>query len=68
MTRLDRREFLLGGAASLVAGASASAVPLSKLAQRRPGFGAAATLWDLQADPRVGEAISTYCTQVVPVL
>ena len=32
------------------------------------GFGAAATLWDLQADPRLGEAISTYCTQVVPVL
>ena len=41
---------------------------MSKLAQRRPGFGAAATLWDLQADPRLGEAISTYCTQVVPVL
>ncbi|UEM14848.1 endo-1,4-beta-xylanase [Bradyrhizobium barranii subsp. barranii] len=68
MTRLDRREFLLGGAAALAAGATASAAPASKLAQRRPGFGAAATLWDLQADPRLGEAISTYCTQVVPVL
>ena len=68
MIRLDRREFLLGSAAVLAAGASASAVPASKRAQRRPGFGAAATLWDLQADPRLGEAISTYCTQVVPVL
>nr|WP_249807270.1 MULTISPECIES: endo-1,4-beta-xylanase [unclassified Bradyrhizobium] len=68
VTRLDRREFLLGGAAALAAGAAASAAPASKLAQRRPGFGAAATLWDLQADPRLGDAISTYCTQVVPVL
>lgn len=68
MTKLDRREFLLGSAATLAAGTSASALPVSKLAQRRPGFGAAATLWDLQADPRLGEAISTYCTQVVPVL
>ncbi|RZI39360.1 1,4-beta-xylanase, partial [Herbaspirillum sp. HC18] len=68
MTRFDRREFLLGSAAALAAGASASAAPASKRAQRRPGYGAAATLWDLQADPRLGEAISTYCTQVVPVL
>ncbi|MHC2736532.1 GH35 family endo-1,4-beta-xylanase [Bradyrhizobium liaoningense] len=68
MTGLDRREFLLGGAAALAAGSSASAVPASKRAQRRPGYGAAATLWDLEADPRLGEAISTYCTQVVPVL
>src|SRR5207245_5660589 len=68
VTKLDRREFLLGSAASLAAGASASALPVSKLAQRRLGFGAAATLWDLQADPRLGEAISTYCTQIVPVL
>jgi endo-1,4-beta-xylanase len=68
VARLDRREFLLGTAATLAAGASASALPASKLARRRPGFGAAATLWDLQADPRLGEAISTYCTQVVPVL
>lgn len=43
-----------------------SAAPASKLAQRRPGFGAAVSLWNLQADPRFGEAISTYCTQVVP--
>ncbi|WP_369726110.1 endo-1,4-beta-xylanase [Bradyrhizobium sp. LLZ17] len=68
MVKLDRRDFLLGSAATLAAGASASALPASKLAQRRPGYGAAATLWDLQADPRLGEAISTYCTQVVPVL
>ena len=69
MIKLDRREFLLGSAATLAAGASASAAPpVSKFAQRRPGFGAAATLWDLQADPRLGDAISTFCTQVVPVL
>jgi len=54
VTRLDRREFLLGGAAALAVGAAASAAPASKLAQRRPGFGAAATLWDLQADRRLG--------------
>ncbi|MGY3548370.1 endo-1,4-beta-xylanase [Bradyrhizobium sp. USDA 4472] len=65
--KLDRREFLLGSAATLAAGTSASALPAPKLAQRRPGFGAAATLLDLQADSRLGEAISTYCTQVVPV-
>jgi len=69
VTKLDRRKFLLGSAATLAAGASASAAPpASKLAQRHQGYGAAATLWDLQADPRLGEAISTYCTQVVPVL
>jgi endo-1,4-beta-xylanase len=66
--KLDRREFLLGSTATLAAGVSASALPASKLAQRLPGYGAAATLWDLQADPRLGEAISTHCTQVVPVL
>ena len=68
VTKLDRREFLLGSVATLAASASASALPASKLAQRRPGYGAAVTLWDLQADPRLGEAISSYCTQVVPVL
>src|SRR3954464_4484751 len=68
LVKLDRREFLLVSAATLAAGASASALPASNLAQRHQGFGAAATLWDLQADPRLGEAISTYCTQVVPVL
>jgi endo-1,4-beta-xylanase len=57
--KLDRREFLLGSAATLAAGASASALPVSKLVQRHPGYGAAATLLDLQADPRLGEAIST---------
>jgi endo-1,4-beta-xylanase len=66
--KLDRREFLLGTAAALAAGARASATPASKLVERRPGYGAAATLWDLQADPRLGQAISTYCTQIVPVL
>lgn len=66
VTRLDRREFLLGSAATLAVGVPASATPASRLTQRRPGFGAATNLWNLQADPRFGEAISTYCTQVVP--
>jgi endo-1,4-beta-xylanase len=67
VTRLDRREALLGAAALLGAGL-ASAAERSKLADRRQGYGAALTLWDLQADPRLGEAISRFCTQVVPVL
>ncbi|WFU39625.1 endo-1,4-beta-xylanase [Bradyrhizobium sp. CB82] len=67
MASLDRREFLLGSTAALAAGSSAGA-QTSKQLSRRPGYGAAATLWDLQADARLGEAISRYCTQVVPVL
>jgi endo-1,4-beta-xylanase len=67
MASLDRRAFLLGSAVALAAGTSAAA-QTSKLLSRRPGYGAAATLWDLQADPRLGDAISKYCTQVVPVL
>jgi endo-1,4-beta-xylanase len=68
VTTLDRRELLFGAAAILASGASASAQTAPRQLNRRPGFGAAATLWDLQADSRLGEAISTYCTQVVPVL
>jgi len=64
---LDRRELLLGAAACLAAGPAATA-ETARPTSRRPGFGAALTLWDLQADPRLGEAISKYCTQVVPVL
>ncbi|MGY8665104.1 endo-1,4-beta-xylanase [Bradyrhizobium sp. UFLA05-109] len=65
MTTLDRREFLLGTAAAFAAG-STSAAQTSASVNRRPGYGAALNLWDLQADPRLGEAISQYCTQVVP--
>jgi endo-1,4-beta-xylanase len=67
VTTLDRRQFLLGTAASLAAG-SAGPARASRPIGRRPGYGAALTLWDLQADPRLGEAIGQYCTQVVPVL
>jgi endo-1,4-beta-xylanase len=67
MPSLDRRHFLLASAAALAASSSAGA-QTSKQLSRRPGYGAAVTLWDLQADSRLGEAISTYCTQVVPVL
>ncbi len=65
MSTLDRREFLLGSAAALVAG-SARAGTSPTPAGRRSGYGAAFNLWDLEADPGLGKAVSQYCTQVVP--
>jgi len=65
VTSLDRREFLLGTAATLAAG-SARATGTSAPAGRRAGYGCAFNLWDLEADPGLGKAVSQYCTQVVP--
>jgi endo-1,4-beta-xylanase len=66
LTKLDRREFLLG-AAAMAAATPRLAEAQTPFLDRRPGYGAALTLWDLEADPRLGEAISNYCTQIVPV-
>jgi endo-1,4-beta-xylanase len=51
----------------MAAGPAYSALTAPKPRARRAGFGAAVTLADLQADPRLRDAVSTYCTQIVPV-
>jgi endo-1,4-beta-xylanase len=64
---LNRRDLLLGGAAALAAGPARSAFAAAKPSSRRAGYGAALTLEDFRADPRLGAAIASYCTQIVPV-
>jgi endo-1,4-beta-xylanase len=63
---LSRRYFLgaaaMAGFATTIGRAAATAI-----ASRRAGFGAAATLVDLKADPRLGEAIAARCTELAPV-
>lgn len=48
-------------------GAARSAAAATTSNVRRAGYGAALTLEDLRADPRLGAAIARYCTQIVPV-
>jgi endo-1,4-beta-xylanase len=60
----SRREFLTGTAAWLTATAARAAPAPTR---RRSGFGAAVAMADLKADPRLAEALRSYCTQIVPV-
>jgi endo-1,4-beta-xylanase len=63
---LSRRQWIGGAAAAgfaSVVGRGAAGAPV----RRRAGFGAAATLVDLEADPRLGEAIASWCTELAPV-
>ena len=64
---LNRRDLLLGGAAVVAAGSTRPAAAAPKPNARRAGYGAALTLQDLRTEPRLGPAIATYCTQIVPV-
>lgn len=60
---ISRRQFVYAAVATGFA-AAASAAPLVR---RRKGYGAAVTLDDLQAEPRLAQAINQYCTEIVPV-
>lgn len=65
----SRREFLHAGA-SAAAWLAVPATPgwaAPAPSRRRSGYGAAVALADLEADPRLAEAVKTYCTQIVPV-
>jgi endo-1,4-beta-xylanase len=64
---INRRE-LMAGSLAAAASAAVKGAPLAADAHsRRDGYGAAATLADLQSDVRLKNAITKYCTQIVPV-
>ena len=64
---INRRE-LIAGSLATAASATVKGAPLAADAHsRRDGYGAAATLADLQSDVRLQSAVKRYCTQIVPV-
>src|ERR1700761_8632424 len=64
---INRRQLIAGGLAAAASGA-ARAVPLpAGTGGRRNGYGAAVVLADLQTNAELKNAITTYCTQIVPV-
>jgi endo-1,4-beta-xylanase len=65
--KIDRRQLIAGGLAVAASGAARGASPAASTHSRRGGYGAAATLADLQSDVRLQNAITKYCTQIVPV-
>jgi endo-1,4-beta-xylanase len=67
LTKINRRELIVGAAALVASGAVSSTAVAAGAYSRRAGFGAAVTLADLQAEPRLRAAVSQYCTQIVPV-
>ena len=67
---ISRRDFLLSAASAAGLGLSAPAAPAASsysAGRRRLGYGAAVTLADLDADPRLGAAVTKYCSAIVPV-
>jgi endo-1,4-beta-xylanase len=65
--KINRRKLIAGSLAVAASGAVRGATPAASVRTRRDGYGAAATLADLQADGRLKSAIIKYCTQIVPV-
>jgi endo-1,4-beta-xylanase len=66
LMKINRRELIAGGLA-IAASGSVRGAPAASARVRRDGYGAAATLADLQSDVRLRNAIPKYCTQIVPV-
>lgn len=66
---ISRRDFLLSAASAAGLGLSApsSAASSYSAGRRRLGYGAAVTLADLDAEPRLGAAVTKYCSAIVPV-
>jgi endo-1,4-beta-xylanase len=66
--KINRRELIAGSLAAAASGAVGCAPLLAAGARsRRDGYGAAVTLADLQSDVRLKDAVTKYCTQIVPV-
>ena len=64
---MNRRQLIAGG---LTAAASVAVhgTPRAAMARgRRDGYGAAVTLADMQSDTLLRDAVTRYCTQIVPV-
>ncbi|HLJ00699.1 MAG TPA: endo-1,4-beta-xylanase [Bradyrhizobium sp.] len=65
--KINRRGLIAGGLAAIASG-TLNGLPLHAASGgRRDGYGAAVTLADLQADVRLRDAVTRYCTQIVPV-
>src|SRR5579859_3992577 len=65
--KIDRRQFIAGSLAAAASTAVRAAPPAASARSRRDGYGAAVTLADLQSDVRLKDAVTKYCTQIVPV-
>jgi len=65
--KINRRELIAGSLAAAASAAVGAAPTAASARSRRDGYGAAATLADLQSDARLKDAITRYCTQIVPV-
>lgn len=64
---INRRELIAGGLAA-AATAAVRGAPLAESGRGRlDGYGAAVTLADMQSDIRLKNAVTRYCTQIVPV-
>ena len=65
--KINRRELIAGSLAAAASAAVSAASPAASARSRRDGYGVAVTLADLQSDVRLRDAITRYCTQIVPV-
>ena len=64
---INRRQLIAGSLATAASAAVKGAPLTAGVHTRRDGYGVAVTLADLQSDVRLQNAITRYCTQVVPV-
>jgi endo-1,4-beta-xylanase len=67
LMKINRRELIAGSLAAAASTALRAASPVAGARSRRDGYGAAVTLADLQSDVRLKNAVTRYCTQIVPV-
>jgi endo-1,4-beta-xylanase len=67
MIMMNRRQLMAGGLAAVASAAVKGATPAAGVSTRRDGYGAAVVLADLHSDARLKDAITKYCTQIVPV-
>ena len=65
--KINRRQLIAGGLAAAASAAVHGTPVPSGERDRRLGYGAAVTLADLQSDVRLKDAVTRYCTQIVPV-
>ncbi|HLZ02383.1 MAG TPA: endo-1,4-beta-xylanase [Bradyrhizobium sp.] len=65
--KINRREVIAGGLAAAASAVVRGAPLAASAGDRRNGYGAAVTLADLQSDVRLKDAVTRYCTQIVPV-